>query len=96
MSTQSTTSSVVFKLPERNNADNSYIAEDPGSLIPVSSTELDGTGIYKAADSSYRAFVSDSPRTPTVARPKTQVDLVLPPLAAFQEPDPCELPIPVN
>ena len=54
-------------------------------------TELSDNGFYEAPDLTYRAFVSDSPKTPTSTRPKTQVDLVLPPLAAFQAPGPCKL-----
>jgi len=51
--------------------------------------ELDSTGVYQTPDSSLRAFVTDSPKTPTHSRTKTQVDLVLPPLPAFNPPGPC-------
>lgn len=55
--------------------------------------DLDATGIYLAdpergvqGDSGLRAFVNESPKTPTNARrEKTQVDLVLPPTLAFSE-----------
>ena len=51
--------------------------------------ELDSTGVYETPDLSLRAFVTDSPKTPTHSRAKTQVDLVLPPLPAFNAPGPC-------
>ncbi|KAL1939606.1 hypothetical protein VTO73DRAFT_9639, partial [Trametes versicolor] len=44
------------------------------------------TGVYEAADHSLRAYVAPSPTTPILARPRTQVDLVLPPAAAFSLP----------
>jgi hypothetical protein len=53
--------------------------------------ELDSTGVYQTPDSSLRAFVTDSPKTPTHSRAKTQVDLVLPSLPAFNVPGPCNL-----
>ncbi len=55
--------------------------------------DLDETGIYIAdpepgirGDSGLRAFVNESPKTPTNSRrEKTQVDLILPPTLAFSE-----------
>ncbi|TFK72355.1 hypothetical protein BDN72DRAFT_894862 [Pluteus cervinus] len=40
---------------------------------------------YEAEDHTFRAYVSSSPRTPETCRSQTQVDLVLPPVAAFSE-----------
>jgi len=56
----------------------------PRQLKDVAAT--DELGFYEADDTSLRAFVSDSPSRPHT-RPKTQVDLVLPPLRAFIDPD---------
>jgi hypothetical protein len=53
--------------------------------------ELDSTGVYGTLDSSLRAFVTDLPKIPTHSHVKTQVDLVLPPLPAFNAPGPCNL-----
>ncbi|KAJ7934937.1 hypothetical protein B0H13DRAFT_1854643 [Mycena leptocephala] len=45
------------------------------------------TGLYEADDRSLRAFVCASPVRKDAHRPRTQVDLVLPPLAAFHKPE---------
>ncbi|KAJ7202449.1 hypothetical protein C8J57DRAFT_1622921 [Mycena rebaudengoi] len=46
------------------------------------------TGTYQTEDdSTMRAFVNPSPRTPDTPRATTQVDLILPPAAAFFEPN---------
>jgi hypothetical protein len=57
------------------------------SLTPPSPA-MDSGGVYVSDDLSLCAFVSSSPKTPTVTRPqtRTQVDLVLPPSAAFTKP----------
>ncbi|KAJ7930277.1 hypothetical protein B0H13DRAFT_1858907 [Mycena leptocephala] len=44
------------------------------------------TGLYEADDRSLRAFVCASPLRKDAPRPRTQVDLVLPPLSAFHKP----------
>jgi hypothetical protein len=49
-------------------------------------THPDDNGVYEAEDSTLRAFANESPRTPTTPRPRSQVDLVLPPAAAFTKP----------
>ncbi|KAI1782341.1 hypothetical protein LXA43DRAFT_1051604 [Ganoderma leucocontextum] len=41
------------------------------------------TGVYEVNDNSLRAFVASSPTLVILARPRTEVDLVLPPAAAF-------------
>jgi len=60
-------------------------SEDGGDTT----AEPDSTGVYETPDSSLRAFVTDLPKTPNHSRVKTQVDLVLPPLPAFNAPGPC-------
>ncbi|KAJ7238394.1 hypothetical protein C8J57DRAFT_1246471 [Mycena rebaudengoi] len=44
------------------------------------------TGLYEADDCSLRAFFCASPARKDAPRPRTQLDLVLPPLAAFHKP----------
>ncbi|KAJ7232353.1 hypothetical protein C8J57DRAFT_1383741 [Mycena rebaudengoi] len=44
------------------------------------------TGLYEGDDHSLRSFVCASPARKDAPRPRTQVDLVLPPLAAFHKP----------
>ncbi|KAJ7906554.1 hypothetical protein B0H13DRAFT_1880528 [Mycena leptocephala] len=44
------------------------------------------TGLYEADDRSLRAFFCASPVRKDAPRPRTQVDLVLPPLSAFHKP----------
>ena len=44
------------------------------------------TGMYFAEDESLRGFIVPSPRSSNNSRPRTAVDLVLPPLIAFRTP----------
>ena len=44
------------------------------------------TGMYFAEDESLRGFIAPSPRSDRSPRPRTAVDLVLPPLIAFRAP----------
>lgn len=44
------------------------------------------TGMYFAEDESLRGFIVPSPRSDRSPRPRTAVDLVLPPLIAFRAP----------
>ncbi|EIW84103.1 hypothetical protein CONPUDRAFT_163327 [Coniophora puteana RWD-64-598 SS2] len=46
----------------------------------------ENTGVYEAGDHTFCAFVCPSPVSPHLPRPRTQIDLVLPPAAAFQKP----------
>lgn len=48
--------------------------------------ELDNSGVYQSSDSTFHAFVNDSPKSQAARREKTQVDLRLPPLAVFSGP----------
>ncbi|KIM35282.1 hypothetical protein M413DRAFT_32634 [Hebeloma cylindrosporum] len=50
--------------------------------------EMDSTRVYETLDASLRDFVTDSPKMPTQPCVKTQVDLVLPALSAFNAPGP--------
>ncbi|KAJ6608481.1 hypothetical protein B0H10DRAFT_1815675 [Mycena sp. CBHHK59/15] len=62
---------------------------DRGHNIPDSpisihvSADLEETGTYEFEDGSIRAFVNESPKLPQTPRSVAQVDLVLPPVAAF-------------
>ena len=59
------------------------------------------TGMYFAEDESLRGFIVPSPRSDRSPRPRTAVDLVLPPLIAFRAPGkfltscfhPCSYPL---
>jgi len=65
--------------------------QDHNSTLDPAELDSDSSGVYETPDSSLRAFVTDLPKTPTHSRTKTQVDLVLPPLLAFNAPCPCEI-----
>ncbi|KAJ3840545.1 hypothetical protein F5878DRAFT_640289 [Lentinula raphanica] len=57
----------------------------PVDIIPQAST--DAMGIYEAEDSTLWAYVSSSSsKAPSTPQSHTQVDLVLPPMAAFLDP----------
>ncbi|KAJ3777434.1 hypothetical protein FB446DRAFT_699989 [Lentinula raphanica] len=56
----------------------------PVDIIPQAST--DAMGIYEAEDSTLRAYVSSSSKAPSTPQSHTQVDLVLPLMAAFLDP----------
>lgn len=43
-------------------------------------------GVYQASDASLRAYVNESPRDSAGPRIRSQVDLVLPPIVAFNSP----------
>ncbi|KAF9062011.1 hypothetical protein BDP27DRAFT_1369177 [Rhodocollybia butyracea] len=63
-----------------------------GALLPAAEivswgTTVEATGVYEAEDSTLRAYVSSSPKTPVTPRSRTQVDLVLPPVEAFSKPN---------
>lgn len=46
----------------------------------------DDNGVYEVEDSTLCVFVNESPHVPTTPRARSQVDLVLPPAAAFTKP----------
>ncbi|KAJ3752657.1 hypothetical protein EV360DRAFT_75166 [Lentinula raphanica] len=59
------------------------------SRIPTTITgehNTDDTGMYQLEDESYRAFVSPSPKSCGIPRPRTQVDLKLPPVDVYTKP----------
>ncbi|KAF8055687.1 hypothetical protein FPV67DRAFT_1741394 [Lyophyllum atratum] len=59
---------------------------DSSVLVDVRTRASEDSGVYKAQDHSLRGFVAPSPRADHVQRPRTEVDLVLPPLLAFYAP----------
>lgn len=61
-----------------------YDSGDP--FVDAETRAEEETGVYEVADSSMRGFVAPSPRAQNLARPHTEVDLVLPPLIAFCDP----------
>ncbi|KAF5336960.1 hypothetical protein D9611_002923 [Ephemerocybe angulata] len=58
----------------------------PSQPLAVLSDAGEPTGVYATPDAGLRAFVNDSPKKNPDARQCTQVDLVLPPTSAFQQP----------
>ncbi|KAJ7268279.1 hypothetical protein C8J57DRAFT_1227995 [Mycena rebaudengoi] len=58
----------------------------PPSTIDAETRACEDTGLYEADDCSLRAFFCASPARKDAPRPRTQLDLVLPPLAAFHKP----------
>jgi hypothetical protein len=46
-------------------------------------SDTDNAGVYRVEDGSLRGFANEMPVTPKTPRAKTQVDLFLPPPAAF-------------
>lgn len=61
-------------------------SRDPPAVIDAETRACEDTGVYQAADHTLRAFVCPSPVCPTSPRPRTQVDLILPPTVAFTAP----------
>ncbi|KAJ7252582.1 hypothetical protein C8J57DRAFT_1351069 [Mycena rebaudengoi] len=60
--------------------------QTPPVTIDAETRAAEDTGLYEGDDHSLRAFVCASPARKDAPRPRTQVDLVLPPLAAFHKP----------
>ncbi|KAH9832021.1 uncharacterized protein C8Q71DRAFT_840905 [Rhodofomes roseus] len=58
---------------------------DPPLTISAEARAHEDTGMYEAGDSTLRAFIAPSPKSPSQARPRTQVDLVLPSIQAFNQ-----------
>jgi hypothetical protein len=59
---------------------------DPPTSINQATRASEDTGVYLTEDSGLRAFVCPSPVRPDAPRPRTEVDWVLPPIAAFNDP----------
>jgi len=59
---------------------------DPPSFIDEETRASEDTGMYEAPDNTLRGFVVPSPASAHTPRPRTQVDLVLPPMIAFCAP----------
>ena len=58
---------------------------DLPATVDAETRAHEDTGIYEAPDLSLRAYIVPSPASPVLPRPRTQVDLVLPPAVAFSE-----------
>jgi hypothetical protein len=63
----------------------SCIRLDPPQTIDESTRALEDTGIYETEDHDLRGFICPSPVSVKRPRPRTQLDLCLPPVAAFQK-----------
>lgn len=62
------------------------VRHDPPTAIDDVTRALEDTGIYETEDNALRGFVCPSPAAPNSPRPRTQVDLCLPPVEAFHKP----------
>jgi hypothetical protein len=58
---------------------------DPPTFIDNETRSLEDTGVYETEEDTLRGFVCPSPKSPTAPRPRTEVDLVLPPVSAFSK-----------
>ena len=58
---------------------------DPPPSIDERTRASEDTGIYETEDSALRAFICPSPVSVTSPRPRTQIDLCLPPIMTFQK-----------
>ena len=56
---------------------------DPPAFIDEDTRTLEDTGIYETEEETLRAFVCPSPKSRITPRPRTEIDLVLPPVSAF-------------
>ncbi|KAJ3730396.1 hypothetical protein C8R42DRAFT_650031, partial [Lentinula raphanica] len=56
------------------------------NIVPPAECNADDMGMYQLEDESYRAFVSPSPKSRGIPRPRTQVDLKLPPVNVYTKP----------
>ncbi|KIK06290.1 hypothetical protein K443DRAFT_3320 [Laccaria amethystina LaAM-08-1] len=56
------------------------------AIIGPETRAAENTGVYLASDNSLCGFIVPSPHLPTSPRPRTEVDLVLPPVIAFCAP----------
>lgn len=58
----------------------------PSLFVDEATRNAENTGMYQADDDSLRGFIVPSPSAKHVARPRTQIDLVLPAIIAFCAP----------
>ena len=63
-----------------------HVRHDPPTVIDDDTQALEDTGIYETEDNALRGFVCPSPAAPNSPRPRTQIDLCLPPVEAFHKP----------
>ncbi|EIW62287.1 uncharacterized protein TRAVEDRAFT_35644 [Trametes versicolor FP-101664 SS1] len=71
----------------------SLLQLEPSVFVDAQTRTRQDSGVYEAEDSTLRAFVAPSPASPILGRQRTEVDLVLPPSAAFTSPgQPLRLP----
>lgn len=77
----SNTVSAVLSLTTPMLSSQALLDVPPSIDADVRATE--DTGMYEAEDGTLRAFICSSPKAVTAPRTRTEVDLVLPPAAAF-------------
>jgi hypothetical protein len=75
---QKSSSSSVMGTPPR-------LRLDPPAAIDSQTRALENTGVYETEEETLRGFACPSPKSPTVPRPRTEIDLVLPPVSAFSK-----------
>jgi len=62
------------------------VRHDPPSIVDATTRALEDTGVYETEDHALRGFICPSPASPNSPRPRTQIDLCLPPVQAFHKP----------
>ena len=63
-----------------------HVSYDPPAFINDATRVLEDTGVYETEDNALRGFICPSPTSVNSPRPRTQIDLCLPPVQAFHEP----------
>ncbi|TFY54494.1 hypothetical protein EVJ58_g8832 [Rhodofomes roseus] len=74
-----------IRLSQHTHASDNDLDSDPPPVISAEVRAQEDTGMYEAGDNTLRAYIAPSPKSPLLARPRTQVDLVLPPVQAFNQ-----------
>jgi hypothetical protein len=62
------------------------VSYDPPAFIDDATRVLEDTGVYETEDNSLQGFICPSPASLNSPRPRTQIDLRLPPVQAFHKP----------
>ena len=79
LTASSSSTTVVPTTPPR-------VSYDPPAFIDDATRVLEDTGVYETEDNALRGFICPSPASLNFPRPRTQIDLCLPPVQAFHKP----------
>ena len=63
-----------------------HVRHDPPAIVDATTRALEDMGVYETEDHALRGFVCPSPVVHNSPRPRTQIDLCLPPVQAFHKP----------